>query len=96
MGNYGQVISKEDNDYRLCYINAFNGECPICKKRAVEGIYGGFVVDKPNVEKIIYLCNECGVVARDEIEGLSRKLNEAKRKAEIFNMVLNMFRNLRK
>lgn len=93
MDNYAHEIPKEENDLRLFLINLYDGVCPICNKRKAEGIYNGFVPDKFNIEKVIYLCDECGVVAREEIEGLSRQLANAQRMYNTFVMVLNMLQN---
>lgn len=88
--NFVHDIPKEENDNRVWYINTFDGKCPVCRERIVESIYGGFVIDKPSTEKIIYLCNKCGIVARQEIEFLSEKLREIQRRINTFDLIVNI------
>lgn len=67
MGNYTHEISQKENDERLILIDLHNGRCPVCNctyltriedERHDRGFEQGIR---------IFLCDECGVVARKNV-----------------------------
>lgn len=67
MGNHTHEISQKENDERLILIDLHNGRCPVCNctyltriedERHDRGFEQGIH---------IFLCDECGVVARKNV-----------------------------
>ena len=67
MGEYGHEIPEEVSKSRLLYLWANGGICPMCKRLVVTPYDNDSVVDFNTKEKI-YVCDKCGVIARQSIK----------------------------
>ena len=68
MGDYGHEISKEENDKRLLLIEIHDGRCPVCDVNYLTKIEDELYVHGFDQGRHIFLCDNCGVVARKDVK----------------------------
>ena len=71
VSNDGQEISKEENDRRLSLIKIYDGRCPVCYIKTVtkfEDDRRHTATDFNQMGREIYICNNCGIVARKDVK----------------------------
>ena len=68
MGDYGHEISKEENDERLLLIGIYGGRCPVCNVNWLTKIEDELYVHGFDQGCHIFLCDNCGVVARRDVK----------------------------
>lgn len=66
-GEYAQKIPKEENDRRLFLIDIHNGRCPLCETNTITRFVDESYIHGFEQGQYIFLCDECGVVARKDI-----------------------------
>jgi len=71
MGEYGQEIPKEENDRRLFLIELHNGRCPVCNTNWLARIEDELYIHGSDQGRHIFLCDNCGVVARKDVKYIS-------------------------
>ena len=67
MGDYGHEISKEENNKRLFLIDLRKGRCPVCDINWLTKIEDETYVHGFDQGRHIFLCDNCGVVARKDV-----------------------------
>ena len=68
MGDYGHEISKDENDKRLLLIEIHDGRCPVCDVNYLTKIEDELYVHGFDQGRHIFLCDNCGVVARKDVK----------------------------